>query len=259
MISEWLEYKHRKGNTGFKFDVIDYVEKPVKTNDMITKDFGKIFVQNTIDYDYLKKLSGSIGWEKTKNEFILNTASKKKNMKKGRFGEMLSGSILEEFHKYSIPIHKLRYAITTDQSMPGTDLIAIKRNDNEILEMCFVESKLRTTSNTSAITEGYLQLENDIHGGIPAMLKFVMSRLYDKGDPLLQLIINYLISRTDSKDTFRIVATCDKKHWSEKSLTNLDDEINNFKHKLVVDIIQMEDLKTKVEECYNSLGYEIDE
>ncbi|MHB8603271.1 MAG: Hachiman antiphage defense system protein HamA [Nitrosotalea sp.] len=258
MLSEWLENKPR-AKASAKFDVIDYLEKPSRNDEIIKNDLSKIFFQNTLDYDYLKKLSESIGWERTKKEFIEGTIPKKKNMKRGRFGEMLSSSILEEYHGYAIPIHKLQYTITSGQSLPGTDLIAIKKNDSEITEMCFVESKLRTTSNTKAITEGYLQLEKDKHGGIPAMLKFVMARLADKKDPLLQLFINYLILRTDSRDTFRVVAVYDKKHWSETSLTNLDQEITSIRHKLVIDVVQMEDLQKVVEAFYNSIGYEIDE
>ena len=259
MISDWLTFKQRESKSGLTFDVIDYDEKSAENSKIINEDFKNILIQNTLDYDILKQLAESLGWEKTKQEFILKTIPKKKNMKKGRFGEILSSSILEEFHNYSIPIHKLQYVISTDQSLPGTDLIAIKKNDSEILEMCFVEAKVRTGYDINAISEAFEQLENDIHDGIPTMLRFVMARLAEKKDPILQLMINYHLSRRIDRDTFRIVGLYDKKHWNEKSLTNLTKITSGFRNKLVVDVIQMNDLKNKVEQFYKSIGWELDE
>src|SRR5712691_11907730 len=105
---------------------------------------------------------------------------------------MLICAILEQFHGYKIPVQKLRFKITKGESLPGTDILALKTNiEGLITEVCFIESKLRTSSDNRAAIEGCNQLQGDYNSKFPDMVDFVTQRLYERQDPLFRPFLLY--------------------------------------------------------------------
>ena len=194
MLSNWFEHSERSPNP-LKFNVMDISEKDNRDLDKVNEIFKKIFLDNTMDYDLIEKISKKIGWNETFAKFISPRLTKQKNMKKGKFGEMLEGTILEEFFDFVIPIKKWRYAITSDQSLPSTDIVAIKNDESKITEMSFVESKVTGTDNKKLVTEAYEQLMNDQAKGFPQILSFIISRLVENKDSLSERFIDYYLER----------------------------------------------------------------
>ena len=178
------------------------------------------------------------------------------NIKKGDFGEMLINSILEQFHDYKIPIRKLRYTIGSDESPHGIDSLAFKANrDGDISEVCYVESKFRASRDTSAAIDAYKQLKSDYDSKLPAILPFILNRLYELNNPLRVPFLLYMRDRNDTReiDTFRISLCFENDIWDEKTLENLE-EYGSIIPNLDVHVIRIDGVSSIVEMTFSKLG-----
>lgn len=254
MISDWLKATERKPSPSSRFRVFDIMEQKAKTED-VKKILGSTFLKHTVNISLIQKAAKNLGWEKAYKYFGQPAQPTTFNMKKGRFGEIILAIILEELFDYVIPIHKLKYAFTSDQSLPTTDLLAIKKNGDDILEMCFIESKVRTTKDTSALSLAYNQLMEDQTNDLPDILRFIMNHLDKQGNPLVDSFLVYCSDiNSSTKDTFRIGAVFDKNMWNEKSLHNLHGEITDPPKRITVDIVLIDNLEDFIKDFYQSLG-----
>jgi hypothetical protein len=142
LLNEWLSFKQRNTDNE-RFMVIDFWENDVKKQDLLS------FLKNTfLGYSISKQIIltsiHKYGWNETYTKFVNKSIPSLDNMKKGRFGEIIVCEILSELLGFTIPVKKLQYQVTANQSLPGTDALALKFTDDKISEICFVESKLRT-------------------------------------------------------------------------------------------------------------------
>ncbi len=173
MLANWLAYKSMSSSYK-KFDLID-VEEKTKLEKNVTSYLKKLLLDARIDPKMLSNAARRLGWEKTLNLLVQPSLPTKPKKRLGDFGEILTNAILVELMGYTIPVQKLRFTIKPEQSLPGTDTIAIKRKNGYISEMCFVESKLRTSNDyysCRAAVEGYDQLKRDYSSRVPDMIQF---------------------------------------------------------------------------------------
>ena len=255
MLEEWLEYVQRE-DTSFRFKVNNINEKKNRDTDKINQIFGSIILDNIVGYDTAKKISEKIGWNRTVERFVSPRISKINNMKKGKFGEMLESTVLEEFFDFVIPIKKWKYAITSDQSLPSTDIVAIKKNDSDVTEISFVESKLTTGDSKRPISEAYKQLVENRDKGFSEILDFIILRLHDEQSPLAEMFIEYCFKKDTRNDTYRVAVTCDTDKWDDKSLKKLD-TIPKPMSDLTIDVIRIKTLETIVNGVYKKKGWNV--
>ena len=252
VLDEWLEYSERQENS-FNFRIIDLSEKEERNLTKVNEIFSDIFVDNVVDHEFAKKISLKIGWSKFYEKFISPKLPRTPNMKKGKFGEILEGAILEEFFNFEIPIKKWKYGITADQSLPSTDIVAVKIDDSKIIEMCFVESKVRTKKDNRSVVEAYEQLMNEQKKEMPEMVDFIMKRLDEKNHPLSNAFIDYCLVNDNRNDSYRICAIYDNSKWDERSLKNLNESVSNLTSNLTVDVIRIETLDHVIKTSYNKM------
>ena len=254
MLEEWLEYVQRE-DTSFRFKVNNINEKKNRDTDKINQIFGSIILDNIVGYDTAKKISESMGWNKTVEKLVSPRIPKTNNMKKGKFGEILESKILEEFFDFVIPIKKWKYAITSDQSLPSTDIVAIKKNDSGVTEISFIESKLTTDNGTGPILKAYEQLVQDRDKGFSEILNFITCRLLDEKSSLAEMFIEYGFKKDIQNDTYRIAVTCDTDKWNDRSL-KLNTILKPMSD-LTIDVIRIKTLETIVNGVYEKKGWNV--
>lgn len=190
-----------------------------------TKAFLRTALINAkVNLNVFQAYANRIGWARVEQLIVQDFLAKGMRMRRGFFGEVLMCKILEQFSDYTIPVQKWRHSITSDQSLPGTDTIAIKTANNSITEVCYVESKLRTTRNRNAAVEGYDQLKADFLKDIPDMLIFVLSRLEERNDPLFSAFQKYVFDRknTINIEKFYLGLTWEDTAWKDETLKDLE-------------------------------------
>lgn len=182
------------------------------------------------------------------------------NIKRGDFGEVLTAAMLGQFHDYEVPVQKLRLKLMGNQTLPATDILALRVGEaGSMEEVCFVESKLRTSRDNVVAVEGSTQLQKDYDSETPAILPFVFTQLRkERGeeDPLFQAFSSYLADRGDNKhlDTFRLGLCYESTVWHEKVLKNLEDS-PIVPSKLCVHVVRIDSLRDLTDELVGRIGF----
>lgn len=243
IFGSWLKYRSRNPCPYDQFEVID-IDEASEVSPELRTYLISLLRNERFDPAFLEALASKLGWQDVRELILAPDAQKITSGKRGEFGEVLIGSMLEQFHEYAIPVRKLRFKFVSGQTLPATDVLALKLNtEGTIVEVCFVESKLRTSSDNMAAVNGFNQLREDYESRLPDILTFVAARLYERQDPLFDAFRSYMGDRRDTKDrdTFRLSLCWDPEFWSERILENLQ-ENGVDTPKLVVHAIQLERL-----------------
>jgi len=255
-LANWLAWKARLPNPYRNFDLIEIEEKN-EIDHKIEPFLTKLLQEYRFDPNLFQKLASRLGWSNVEKIILNSTLPTVQTARRGYFGEVLTSAMLSEFFGYVIPIKKLRYAISANQSLPGTDVIAIKKQAGAISEVCFVESKLRTTSDTTASVQGYRQLKEDYSQRIPDMILFVLSRLYENEDPLFEDFFKYVSTRKDMSgiERFCLGLTWEHGTWTETVLKNLEEETDDPSFpRLVVHRTRIKNLAEHLKELFKAIG-----
>lgn len=203
--------------------------------------------------EFLEFAADRLGWAATR-KIIADKMPTQPKITMGDFGEALSVAILVEFERYAIPVQKLRYKITNNQTQPSTDALGFRVEGDNIVEACFVESKLRTVPDTGAPAQAYKQLNDDYMKDLPDILVFVAQRLFEMNNPLADTFMRYLRDREDRDfDTFTVSLVYDKNHWNDASLDNIE-ELQVPLGKVSVQIVHVNELRALVKALYEELG-----
>lgn len=255
ILKKWLESSRRDSNVYSQFEVIDEYQR----NDL-DEDIKLYLVDSLrnmiIDPDFLREMIQILGWKEIDKLIFESEDNFSSNFIKGDFGEMLFTLILQEFHNYKIPVYKLRFKVRVNQIMPGTDILGLKVNQNDdIIEICYCESKLRTKTDNFAAKEAYEQLKDTFESSFPHILKFIAARLMEQKDPLYQNFMDYLSERRDKRnmDTFRIGLCWEDSIWNERVLENLEDNGVDLPN-LIIHVIRISNLKNLIYEILNNFN-----
>lgn len=258
MFSNWLFWKPRAPSPYKKFELIEIEEKtPISPG--VKSHLTKLLVEARLDPSFLQAVAKRLGWTKVEKQLVSTSQPIIPTARRGFFGEVLTSGVLVEFFAYIIPVQKFQFAISANQSLPGTDVIAIKKKERSLSEVCFVESKLRTTTDSGAAIQGYEQLKKDYSEKIPQMIRFVLARLYERGDPLFDDFLNYLHDRRDMTniERFRLGLTWEHGAWTETVLENLEEEVDEpGLPKLVVQRARIRKVASLVKELFQTIGIE---
>jgi hypothetical protein len=255
MLTDWLENQPRNPNPYKGFLVADILEKEAISSHVKTY-LNEMQKAEYCDLNFYRSMVKVLGWEKTHQRLVEDHIPTLERVQRGDFGEALSNAILEEFYGYSIPVRKLRYKIRGNQTLPGTDSIAIKLNaEGVITEVCFIESKLRTIPDNQVAVEAHEQLQEDYNSQLPLLLKFIAARLFDRNSPLFDPFTQYMGDRSDTrdKDTFLISLCFDLPCWNEKVLETLEDRPVDLP-RLSAHAIRIINLRQLSDEVFGDLG-----
>lgn len=252
-MDRWLVVSVRNPNPYSKFSLEDFGAKPI--NDEIKKYLLQLLGHARFNPDFLAFAKARLPWDKLK-QVQDSRVPRHTTIKRGDFGEVVSAALLEKFYGYVVPVAKLRSTVIGNQTMPSTDVLALRLDvSGEITEVCFVESKLRTTMSKQVAVQGYQQLERDQAYAIPGMLVFTAERLFERGDHVMsEKCLAYLRSRSETTlDSSSLHLFFDKSVWSEDVLENLE-EANPTLSPLTVRLVQIENLASLTDELYASMG-----
>jgi hypothetical protein len=131
---------------------------------------------------------------------------------------------LKEGEQYHIPVVKLRFKMAANQTLPGTDCIALKLDNARLVEVCYVESKVRTSTELSVAIAGAGQLRQDADAAMPEILTFVARCIKEANTRVAELVEQYIFSRDTELDTFKLLVFHENNTWDERILQNLHDE-----------------------------------
>jgi hypothetical protein len=253
-LSGWLKSDYRTQPLYTKFDVID-IKEYTKLNEDVKALLRKLLASAIFDLGLLQAVAAKLGWGQVQSMIAAKTP-KGFRLRRGDFGEIITTSVLEEFFGFIVPVQKLRYRIDSDQSLPGTDAVAMKVKGEIISEICFIESKTRSTRATKAAVEGYQQLMSDYANEFSDIINFVLARMKENNHPLFNGFLNYLHDRDDTSniESLRIGLVWETNEWSETTVQNLEEARNSPVPKLVVMLVRLLGLKGLVDELYGSIG-----
>lgn len=254
-LAKWLGSTMRQSSSYKHFDVVD-IEQISDLTPAIKAYIANLLRDARHSPEFLAATARHLGWNTVRESIIAFGSPRIPNAKRGEFGEALTNAILEQFHGYTIPVPKLRFKLTSDQSLPATDTLALKLDSSgAIIEVCFVESKLRTTAATSTALEGYNQLQEDYSAKIPAIMIFVAERLFEREDPLSEPFFAYMRDRNDNrdKDVFELSLCWDIAAWTDTTLSNLEDNCA-VSPKLTVHLIRLPTLRQLTDELFVEVG-----
>lgn len=173
---------------------------------------------------YLANVAKRYRFEEIRDKILRSRAETMPSVRRGDFGEAVTVEYLKTVEGYHIPVMKLRYKVGANQTLPGTDCIAFRFSDGRLVKVAFVESKFRTAKAPAVAVEGTKQLQQDADSANSETLIFVARQLREKGDPLAELIEEYIFDRDAELDEFLLMILYEKAIWDERILENLEDE-----------------------------------
>jgi len=248
----WLQCCTRDPCPYSQFEIVD-VNENCELNESIKSELFELILNIRIDLELLRTCLQDLEWENIIHIIFGDDLNNLSPITKGDIGEMLFTTLLEKVNNYIIPVYKLRFKISPKQSLPGTDFIALKTNENQIItEVCYCESKLRMVYDPKAAVNAYVQLKETFQSQTPNILNFIVAVLKDRDDPLFETFIDYLTERRvlRNRDNFRIGLSWENSIWDENVLQNLEDTEIELP-KLCVHVIRINNLSDTIIEIFN--------
>lgn len=252
MLDQWLAPSGRPSGTYARFEVVDVAEAASPSTD-VQSHLCDLVAQSSVDLHFLADITRRLGWGRAE-QAVGQRLPQHSRAQRGRFGEVLGVAMLEQFDGYVLPIQKAHFAITGGQSQPSTDAVLVKLDDGSIVEVCFVESKLRTVRDRFAAVEGVRQLEADYAKDEHDMLLFTAARLYDQGNSLYDPFLEYMASRDEANiDSFRLMLCYEDAVWTDHALDDLRDD-EPTASPLTVHVTRVAELRELVETIFDRVG-----
>lgn len=259
MIATWLNSTERTPNPYAQFKLLD-VEESVSPSGPVRDYVTALLRESRFDPEFLAAMAELLGWETVRESIAPGAEPAMTSTKRGDFGEVLITALLEEVHGYTIPVRKLRFKVTRNQLLTGTDALGVKiNNEGVITEVCFVESKLRTATRNEGdrtlAVAGCDQLKKDYDSKLPDILQFVAQRLHETEDELFEPFVEYMGTRRDTTDldTFCLGLVWDHEEWEEQILQNLEDH-TDLVPRLVVHAVRINDLGAISDAMFAQVG-----
>ena len=251
-VADWLKPSPRPAST-FSFEVTDLKETPAVPS---SHELADLLAESYWGKDYLANIADRYGFEAVRDKFLRSRAGARLHVRRGDLGEAVTVDYLKNVEGYLVPVMKLRYKIGTNQTLPGTDCVALKLSDADLAEVVFVESKLRTSLDLSVAIAGSQQLKQDADSTTPEILTFMARQLRDANNPLTVPFEKYLFHRDTELDKFLLILLHESSTWDERILKNLEDEELDLEP-LRVYVARVSDLKDLSDKAFSAMGTEV--
>ena len=250
-VAGWLLPSQRTG-IGFSFEVTDIQETSAVPQ---AAELAELLNDSYWGTEYLQGLASRYGFSEVRQRFLAARSGPNVPVRRGDFGEAVTVAYLKEVEGYAVPVAKLRFKIGANQTLPGTDCVALKLSGNSLSEVAFVESKLRTSLDLSVAVAGCNQLNKDAESDVPEILTFIARQLRNADHPLTDLVEGYVFERNTDLDKYLLVVLHEKATWDERVLENLEDEDLSLEP-LHVYVAQVSDLRTLSDGAFTAMGAE---
>jgi len=253
-VFNWIIFNEHFLEEHDSYTTYDFHESGYITDSQIDS-LVKMMIDAKNDPEILADMAAYMSWDRI-SDYLKKRAPSQDNMKKGDFGEALINYILKNHFDYIIPVQKLRFKLSKDQSLPSTDSLALKLDGEDILEICYVESKTPTRYTTTEIKKAYEQLQGDYDKDIPDMIMFILEVVKNSNRCLYNILHKYLKSRELQKDKDRFVIgyTSEKMIWSCTSLKNLDEVIKEDYPPTLLNLFLIKNLEKKIGFIISKIG-----
>lgn len=255
MLSEWVTPNNVLEHTSYSLH--QYTEHAV-IPDTIDSLLAHTLASHLIDPEFLTHAQQHLGWLSL-DKLIQGHYPTRLTLQRGSFGEVISTSIIEEFLGHVVPIRKLRFRILPNDSLHGTDVLAIQLNpQGRLASVLYVESKVRTTRSDQAdlARAAVEQLARDCNTEQPAIIVFAAKILFDKGSLLADALLWYLADRSSINiDSHHVVIVADIDHWRETDLECLEDEPLPLQHP-TIHLVQVKSLGNRIDRVFALLQIE---
>ena len=219
-IADWL-HPVRRQQSNFSFEVTDVIED---TQARSPTELADVLRESYIGNEYLAGLAGRYGYDAVRDRFLASVDGARPVVKRGDFGEAVTTEYLRSVEGYCIPVIKLRYKIIANQTLPGTDCLALKLDDGALVEVAFVESKFRASLDMAVAVKAAKQLKQDADQTYPEILMFVARQLREASNPLAGPFESYFFGPGVELDKYVIMVIHENSIWNEGILANLEDE-----------------------------------
>ena len=254
-VNYWLK-RTSEDEESFDQFVINYISESTVPTDTIKSGLASMMMSAWLDPEIITNICDDIGWTETK-KFLSGVVPSSKTAKRGEFGEALTYELLENMLGFMVPVRKLRYKVTGGQSLPGTDILAVKLDGDSISEVCFIECKLRTALDNQAALDAYNQLLGIHTKKYPDIVRFTANRLKESKNRLFESFMKYMLRHSGSAqiETFRVTLIYDRSVWNIKVIERLiDNSEKNWLGNTYVDVVSIDDLKDLVDSVFGSIG-----
>lgn len=195
----WLEYSvsNREG----RFNKFRLKEKE-NSRDLIKNSLSEAVLLHHMEPDEIQICLDLLEYNELTKEIAKRLPSRtierkddktqRNTVRIGNFGEIVAAEHLCQCYGYSIPIFKLRYAVSNEIAMPGEDIVLFTISDDEQIEsILFGEVKTLKKYNGNKVVEAHDRL-NKIYEIDPVTLYFISRSLIKEKNPLGKQIMKIL-------------------------------------------------------------------
>lgn len=251
-VADWLKPSPHPAST-FSFDVTNIKETSQVPS---SRELADLLTESYWGNNYLASIADRYGFDAVRDKFLRSRAGARIQVKRGDFGEAVTAEYLKGAEGYLVPVLKLRFKIGTNQTLPGTDCVAFKVSGTDLVEVAFVESKLRTSLDLSVAVTGSQQLQHDADSATPEILTFMARQMREANDPLTVSFEDYLFHRNTDLDKYLLVLLHESSTWDERVLDNLEDTELDL-DPLHVYVATISDLKDISDSAFSVMGAEV--
>ena len=120
-IADWLKPNPR-ADSDFSFEVTDLEE----TNSVPSPtELANLMSDAYWGTDYLANVAERYGYGEVRDKILRSRAGMLPSVRRGDFGEAVTVEYLKTVEGYRVPVMKLRYKISANQTLPGNRLYCI--------------------------------------------------------------------------------------------------------------------------------------
>ena len=222
----------------------------------MASEMAALLSESTASHEFIERISRNKGWDENKSKaiYIAEMQPDNDNVKKGKFGEVLHGAILEQFCGMAVACHRYRHSPDPNVSPPGLDIIALVPHDSGDGErIVYVETKIRLSADSGALVTALEQLAKTQSARRPPSLKSTMHVLSDANSPLFERVLR----ATDDEALdphYRIGVIFEAEHWSDSQLQQIVNKRVIQLMDLGVDVVKIRSLGCLIKESYAKVG-----
>lgn len=175
--------------------------------------------ENTASPDLVKDAVLYSGWDEARVHRAIASSrqSAGEAQRRGKFGEVLHGGLLERFCDMIIPVKKYRYSSSPGASRHGIDTIALGKpapDGNE--RIVYAETKLRSKADPSAPLAAHKSPAAAGGEDVPPSLKVTMEIPRESSEEMHKRVMNASLGKAEAH--FRIGAVVERSSWTDSQL-----------------------------------------
>lgn len=253
-MKQWLS--RAVETRSYPFVVDTYIEKIGWTSAGVASEMGALLSESTASRKLIDRVSGIRGWNKkrAKTICIVEMQPDNDNVKKGKFGEVLHGAILEQFCGMVVACHRYQYSPDPNVSPPGLDIIALAPHDGGKGDrIVYAETKVRLNADGGALGKALGQLLKVRHKNLPGSLKTTMHALISTNPLLFERVVRATGVGAPNPH-YRIGAIFEAKIWSDSQLRQIVNKYDKQCMNLTVDVVKIDALESLIKESYDKVG-----